>query len=285
MDLCAIDGSNIDDAVRLLCEGFPRQSADFWETGLDRARGCGPDRGTWPLGYLLETNGEPAGVMLTFAGRRRLDSADRRAIVNLSSLYVAPGHRALTPLMLVRVLSDKTAVYTDLTAAPSLSGMLERLGFTSWSHGLALFLWPFLPRSAKRRGRVVLMDEAPPGALHEEERRLLEDHASLGCIPAVLEYDSGWMPLLFRRTTLKRIPAGHLIYAPDRRVVLQYAAAASRFLRRRGMPLLTMDAREEESAGGGFYRAGRVRWFRGDLDPNRIDYAYSELVYLNLPPY
>ncbi len=51
-----------------------------------------------------------------------------------------------------------------------------------------------------------------------------------------------------------------------------------RFLVRRGILFITIDADKELCPGAAFFRPGRPRFVHGPTDRDRLDYAFSELV-------
>lgn len=290
MKLLAIESENEGEALRLLKRGFPKHSRAEFKELIRRTREFMPEDSGWPVGYLFEHENRAIGVMLTLASPRSSGDGREGLVVNLSSWYVEPEHRGLAPMMLFRILKDRTPVYTNLTPLPAVLSMVERLGFTRWNEGVIISTWPWT-WSSPASGSVVPFRRIPADALEPTERTLLADHERMGCVSAALDDGSDIHPLVFfptrlrRSTRYRRVPVGHLIYARNRKTVLSNLRPITSFLLRRGLPLFAMDGDERECQRGAIFRPWGPKAFRGPLTRDRIDFAYSELVYFNLPPY
>lgn len=278
-----IDDDNLGEAIALLVEGFPERSEAFWREGLARAGAFASGDAGWPLGFLLRHKERFAGVLLTFASRARAGAPPQGVVVNLSSWYVQPDLRASAPLMLVRVLERDAALFTDLTPTVQVTGLLQRLGFTQWGEGRVLVSWPQALLAGAGRSAVLPLRDLPADALDPAARRLLDEHERLGCIAAALHDGEAWQPLLFAKRRIRGVPAGYLIHAQSRRQVLVHRRAVTAFLLGRGMAMLCLDADRDERPPGCLFVARPLnKFFRGDLPRDRVDYAYSELVYFDL---
>jgi hypothetical protein len=283
--LLPIADDDISQAVGLLVHGFPRATEAFWRQGIERARDFMPKDTGWPLGYLLDVGKGAAGVILTFPSYRYGEKARPRLVVNLSSWYVAVPHRGVAPMMLIRLLADDAPVYTDLSPSPAVLKILEHLDFTPWNEGVVIASWPQVLAAPGRQSSIQPLSRLPQDALPAKERKILEDHRRLGCLAAALHDGTTYHPLIFLRTRLRGIPVGHLIYAHSRELILANLRPVTAFLLRNGIPLFSMDADRRECPRGAFFRPWGIKAFRGAFSRDRIDFAYSELVYLNLNPY
>lgn len=288
MKLHPITEEKFPEAVDLLCRGFPRRSESFWLKALDRASHFLAKDSGWPLGYLLEQDGAMVGIMLTFASWREAPSGSQTLVVNLSGWYVLPQYIGIAPMMLMRIVADRGATYTDLTPAKSVAKMLVRMGFVPWNECVILLPCPIGLVAGAGAGKVLPFEEVPQGALGGFQRRLLEDHESLGCLVAVLHDGEGYAPLIFRtfrhRTRLGKLPTAHLVYAESREAVLKNLRAISSFLLRSGMLVLFMDGYPSAAPWGSAVRERGVRLFRGSIAEDSVDFAYSELVFQELHP-
>jgi hypothetical protein len=276
-----IDDRNLGQALQILSQGGGRE---FWRRGLERARNSVSPGTGWPLGYLLRQDDQLAGIILTFASRRPAWHGTAPIVVNLSSWYVAPRWRGAALFMLMQLLLGSKHTFTDLTPSKDVVRICRSLKFTEWNEGLLLTTWPqtlALPRQ-RPRSIVVPFREVPKDALDEPSSLLLEDHERLGCLAAALWNGEGWQPLIFLSGRLLRVPCGYLIYATSRREILPHLRAIAAFLLSRGLPLLCMDADKAECPTGTIFLRQRRKFFKGPMPRDRIDYAYSELVYLNL---
>lgn len=285
-----IDRTNIGSAIAILRTGFPDRCEAFWGRGLSRLLDLGWNTAAGvPAGHLLRTDEETVGVILTPATLRRLADGTTRRIVNLSSWYVTPDHRWRALAMLRSVLKLQDAIYTDLTPTPEVSRLLEALGFRRLNRGLLIEPLPLtaaLP--AGEAARITDLHEAPRAAFDSDVLDLLMAHRAVGCVPAAFLDDAGWCPLLFKMSTVRRLPAARLIYCADNRRLARALPAVSRFLLRRGRFILVRDAHQDEPVRRlSAFRPFGLKFAKyADSDSclfaNRTDFAGSELGILDL---
>ncbi|MBV1694765.1 MAG: hypothetical protein KGP27_09935 [Hyphomicrobiales bacterium] len=285
-----IDRTNIDRAIAMLREGFPDRCEAFWGRGLSRLLDLGWNQAAGvPIGHLLLTDNETVGVVLTPATVRRLHDGSMRRIINLSSWYVVPPHRWRALAMLRSVLKLQDAIYTDLTPTPEVRQLLEALGFRQLNRGLLVEPLPLTAALPQRTTATVTdLHDAPRDAFEPELFELLMAHRAVGCIPAALHDVDGWCPLLFKASTLRRLPAARLVYCADNRRLARSFPAVSRFLVRRGRLVLVRDAHQDEPAPrlAAFRPVGLkfAKYADGErhMFSNRTDFAGSELSILDL---
>lgn len=279
LKIVPIDNANRVAAVALLTKGFPEKSEAFWSRGLSLVSEHHARRDLGPIGQLLMKGDDAAGVLLTI--KSRLPETGR-IVVNLSSWYVEPSCRWFAPRMLQMASSSEDELFTDLTPSPEACKLNERLGFatvTDCTLFYALPLTAFRPASARLRP----LADITPDILSAETRNMLEDHARLGCIVAVMEADSRHYPLVFLKTTTRRLPSARLIYCDDRQVAQRHISAIARHLLGHGRLALTMAALEAERKAGGLaiHKSAPIQ-VKGAWNPQFINETYSELVLL--PP-
>jgi hypothetical protein len=285
-----IDRTNVGRAIAMLRQGFPDRCEAFWGRGLSRLLDLGWNRAAGvPIGYLLLTDDETVGVVLTPATVRRGPGGSTRRIINLSSWYVVPPHRWRALGMLRSVLKMHDAIYTDLTPTPEVRQVLLALGFRQLNRGLLVEPLPLT--AALRQGRTVTVTDlakAPRDAFEPDVFEVLTAHREVGCIPAALRDEEGWCPLLFKAATVRRLPAARLVYCGDNRRLARSFPAVSRFLLRRGRLVLVRDVHPDEPAPrlAAFRPVGLkfAKYADGDSDifSNRTDFAGSELSILDL---
>lgn len=266
--------SRCDEAVTLLREGFPATSRAFWERGLERQTALQGD----DLGYVLEAGGQAVGVMLTLRSMRSRPDGTLYPVVNLSSWYVQPAHRWRAVPMLRAIVAESDGLVTDLTASESIYRMNAAVGLSPWSNGMILagiLPWAALPA---RRGASMLSLAQAAALLSPAEAAMLDRHERDGLIAAVLCEEAGICPLLFRPIRRKGVCFAQLIFAGSRRAVIRNLPAVTRFLAGYGILFLSIDGYREDCPRGAFFRPGRQRFWRGVVDRDRLDYAYSELV-------
>jgi hypothetical protein len=232
-----------------------------------------------PIGQLLMKGDDAAGVLLTI--KSRLPDTGT-IIVNLSSWYVEPSCRWFAPRMLQMASSNEDEIFTDLTPSPEACRLNERLGFATVTDCTLFYPLPFAAlRSASARLRPLA--DIKPGILSAETRDMLEDHARLGCIVAVMEAENRHHPLVFLKTTTRRLPSARLIHCDDRQVAQRHISAIARHLLGHGRVALTMAALEGERKAGGLaaHKSAPIQ-VKGVWNPQFINETYSELVLL--PP-
>lgn len=269
-----IGPSQRDEAVALLMEGFPETDRAFWERGLERQAALQNDG----LGYILEAGGRSVGIMLTLRSTRRRPDGTLYPVINLSSWYIQPAHRWRAATMLRSIVAESDGLVSDLTASEPIYRMNAAAGLTPWSNGMILasaLPWAGLPT---RRGARVLSLAQAAAQIDPAEAGLLEWHERDGLIAAVLHEETGACPLLFRPIRRKGLRFAQVILAGSRKAVTRNLPAVTRFLAGRGIMFLSIDAHREDCPPGAIFRPGRQRFWRGVVERDRLDYAYSELV-------
>jgi hypothetical protein len=229
---------------------------------------------------LLMKGDDAVGVLLTI--RSRLPDTDR-TVVNLSSWYVEPSSRWFAPRMLQMATSSDEDIFTDLTPSPEACKLNERLGFATVTNCTLFYPLP-LKAFGPAKARLRPLAEVPQGTLSAATRDMLEDHARFGCIVAVMEADGRHFPLVFLKTTTKRLPSARLIYCEDRQVAQRHISAIARHLLGKGRLAVTIAASDEDRDAGGFviHKSAPIQ-VKGAWNPRFINETYSELVLL--PPW
>lgn len=279
MKIVPIDNGNRAAAVGLLAKGFPEKSEAFWARGLSLIGEHHERRHLGPIGQLLMKGGDVAGVLLTI--RSRLPDTNR-VIVNLSSWYVEPSCRWFAPRMLQMASSAENELFTDLTPSPEARQLNERLGFHTVTNCTLFYPLP-LTTFRPTGGRLHPFTQTTAKTLSSETRDMLEDHARLGCIVAILEAEGRPYPLVFLKTITKKLPSARLIYCEDRQIAQSHLPAIARHLLSKGRLALTMAACEEDRKAAGFaaHKIAPIQ-VKGAWNPRFINETYSELVLL--PP-
>ena len=271
-------------ACRLLAEGFPGRSPDFWAEGLRRLqRHTDNDEAGIALGHLLWQGEEPVGIALSPASRRTGPSGQVRTLINFSSLYVRPEHRWRTALLARAVMADPQAVYTDLTPTPEVQKMLPMLGFAPVNEGTSIELLPVHALRPSPRARVREWRPADPLEPGAPPARTLQHHRELGCVPLVLEHAGGQTLLVYRSRPLRGLRAVRMKYIGSHAVFERHLPALARHLLWRGFAALSWDARGPRRPGLGTLRRPRGVWYaRGDRFDDRTDFIGSELCILGV---
>lgn len=274
-------------ARQALMRGYPGSSEAWWQAGFERTQavpGNAPDQ---PLGMLLHGPTGIAGVVMLYASRRVTALPGSPQLhVNLSSWAMVPESREQAIWFVRRALHEPDAVYSSLTPITATARILKRMKFQTISHQLVLSVTPRLALSASPAAAVsprVLGAAATLGALRDDPiHPALVDHDRLGCVVCSVETHDGLLPLVFRcRLRSLKLPVAELIYTPSVAALCAVVRPLSRFLLRRGFPLMEFEANEDAAIDFRAVRLFRRRLASGPYPKHGIDHLYSELVYLH----
>ncbi len=274
--------SDIGAVIDLLARGFPERGQPYWQRGLARqeARICPPN---YPrFGYLLENDGAPIGVvLLLFAA---FESGGRMVTrCNLSSWYVEPEFRIHASLLISFALRHKEVTYLNISPAEHTWSTVEAQGFRRYSEGQFLAL-AALARSVPGAELTEIRGGQPAQALVGlPEAELLAVHAGYGCVSLVCTTPEGKFPFVFLPFRPKRgrarVPCAQLVYCRDIKDFVRFAGPLGRFLLRRGLLLVTLDANGPiDGLIGTFRKSWGPKYHKGPDLPRLGDLAYTELV-------
>lgn len=276
-------------ARALLLACYPHTPAYLWDRGFARLSAVPAGTADQPLGRLLHGPQGPAGVALLLGSTRPLPGGLQR-VVNGSSWAILPAARERALWMARHGMAELTTTYTALTPIPSAIKLLERIGFEALTHQQVLAWTPRLAwgaNAARSPAQPELLDgaEALLALRDDPLAQALEDHRRLGCLVFALHDPrgaGGWAPLVWRPTRrLRCLPAAELLYTPSQALVAQHARALAARLLRRGYGLLAFDAHQDLVPEFPCTQLFRRRFARCHLQPQGVDYLYSELVYLH----
>jgi hypothetical protein len=256
----------------LLTRGFPDRPRKYWTTALARLTARGAPEGCPELGYLLEADGAPVGVLLLIFSQR-----GDEVRCNISSWYVEPAHRGHAAILAAMATKLKHVTYLNTSPAEHTWPILEAQGYRRYSNGIVVAL-PALQRSGERGARLLAADQ-PPDAPHAPfERDLMLAHAGFGCIGVWCVTPERALPFVFRPRTVKGVvPCAQLIYCNDVADFVRFAGPIGRFLAMRGRPFIVLDANGPIAGLAGRYFAGITpKYFRGPVAPRLGDLAYTE---------
>lgn len=281
----AFDESEFSTAVKLLCEGFPERSADFWRAALQRLQRYGGNQHVQrPLGYFMLDGTTPVGIALTPASPRSHADGSQSCIVNISSWYAREAFRWRAGFMLRSILSNKAHVYTDLTPTPELQQVLPKLGMHAINSGIGLHALPLLFMHPATGAQVRLLDPAEEWPELGPPRAMIEAHRDLDCLPLVLEHSEGQELFICLRSSVRGLPAAQLIFCDDRELLLRHRGALARGLMPLGFAVFICESQDTSSSSTMMFRP-RERWFAtGDHFVNRTDAFASELCIIHNAP-
>ena len=272
-----ISTDDTDGVVNLLTIGFhPARDRDFWVHALKCLSAHPTPPGLPQLGYLLESEGVPVGVILLifsevqFGGKARIQC-------NVSSWYVDPAFRVYGTMLISRALKFKHVTYFNVTAAPHTLTILEAQGYKRYCDGRviaapALSIW-----SRGARVEAITPETRPGEDLPAWEVEMLQTHAGYGCVSVTCRANGQRYPFIFAlRRKLGVVPFAFLIYCRDVAEFVQFAGPLGRFLARRGVPLVILDADGPTPGLVGKYLNRNPKYFRGPDRPRLGNMAYSE---------
>lgn len=282
MQLRTIEKKDWGEATDILMKGFPHRSLTHWANGFRRLENLKDTGLTDRIGYFLEHEGRNIGITLTFRTKRPAARGKLKEFVNLSGWYVDDAFRWYAPRMLSEVLREDGVLFTDLTPIPAIREMLPRLDFRPWNEGVLAASLPQIAGMWRKGARVVTLDRIPDGALLENERKLLEDHEELGCISCAIQSGGQFHPLVLQKKMHKGVPCARVIYAPSRKFLVRHLANVLGFLLRKGIFVIFVECDADECPAGTVFFRRSIKFFKGEIDRDVIDFAYSEMVLLDL---
>ncbi len=275
-----IEDRDIPGVVDCLTRGFPERPRDYWTRGL-AVMARRPRVADYPqFGHLLDAEGGVVGVLLQiYSTRDGVEAAEPRC--NLSSWCVDKKYRGFAHALHMRSLSRREVVHLNISAATHTLPVIKAVGYRRYADGQFVFA-PLLARGGAN-ARVVEFAESGPDAerLSPGDRRLLADHAALGCAVLIGVEDGAARPLVFqwRGIWRGRIPCVHLIYCREMNDLVVFSAALGRYFARRGRFVCVADANGPIAGlAGKFFDGREPRYFKGPSTPRPCDLAYTELV-------
>jgi hypothetical protein len=266
--------ADLDAVSAFLTVGFPIRTRDYWTRGLKRMRVRDLPADHPRFGYMLESDGRQAGVVLLIFSER-----DGGVRCNVSSWYVDPEFRSFAPMLTSAAMKLKHVTYVNTSPAEHTRPILEAKDYVRYSDGQFVALaalsnpgraWrvrPFNPADARHRAF--------------EEAALLQRHADDGCTVLVCETPDGPEPfvLIPRRVLYSPLRLMQMIYCRDTQAFVRCAGPLGRALMKQGAGAVILDANGPLQGLMGLYFPGKApRYFRGPTAPRLNDLAFTEAV-------
>jgi hypothetical protein len=280
-EICDDDLASITE---LLTRGFPERGRDYWLRAIERLRTLATVEPNLKYGYLLESNGSPVGVILMLSSHMEFDGevVKRR---NVSSWYVEPVFRGHAALLSALATKDASYTYVNISPAMQTWPIIEAHGFRSYSSGQ--FLAVAALSKSEVGARMIEVQAGAGGKPSDElamlpEGKLLLDHIGYGCIGLICQARDGAYPFIFVPISIAKGPlkfaGAQLVYCRSIDELVRFAGAIGRFLLRRGMVLIALDANGPVDGLIGSYRTSRgCKYFKGPKPPRLGDLAYTEI--------
>ena len=276
-----IETLDLDRIADLLMRGFAcRRPRNWWIDGLRRLSAREVPEGFPRFGYMLEHEGTPVGALLLIYTARE-DDGGTSIRCNISSWYVERAFRGYAPMLAKVAQRHEHVTYINISAAKWTWPTIEAQGFSAYCDGL-FFSFPALSRPVRgMRVDVVQQGAKAVDSLSEVDIAILTRHAAYGCLSIVCRSaDDRGFPFVLQSMRIKeRIapPAMQLIYCRDVADYVACAGVIGRFLLRRGVITVALDANAHINELIGFYRGRRRRYFKGPQSPRLGDLSDTEL--------
>jgi hypothetical protein len=274
--------NDLDQVIDCLVRGFPSRDRLYWVRALERLSSRRTVDDCPRYGHILTTSGKIVGVVLEIFSRCRHGNVEGIRC-NLSSWCVDPAYRSYAVKMAVSALSRADVTYTTISPDVRTWSAIEALGFRRFCNGQFLFAPALSP--LRRRGAVHEYAEGSREAalLSPNERRLLREHAALGCQSLICVDDNCAFPFVFVRRRMAKglAPGRQLIYCRSIAELAQWAGSIGRLLLRQGAAVCVVDANGPIAGLVGRYRPERnPKYFKGPFPPALGDLSFTELAIL-----
>jgi hypothetical protein len=235
-------------------------------------------------GYFLRQDGGVVGAYLAYYSERPVDGLSEQ-FCNLGAWCVIDGHRHLGIRLLSRLLGQKGYHFTDFSPSGNVVPLNRRLKFTDLDTTTTLVPNVPLPR---RRGdmRVTARPDALLDTLSGEELALYRDHQHAAAAKHLLvSTPREHCYVVFRRDSRKKVRAfGSLLHVSNPELFrAAIGQVSSHLLTRYGIAATLVELRIAggRPASGTLLKTSRPKMFRSEtLNPDKIDYMYSELTCL-----
>jgi hypothetical protein len=181
-------------------------------------------------------------------------------------------------LFISRILKNKDFTYVNVSPAPHTLPIIEVQGFSRYSNGQFYALATSLARSGAPQAKIVPAG-APPGSRFEaHEYDLLQAHAKFGCLSLWCTTPDRAYPFVFRSRLVRGfVPFAQLIYCRNIDEFVRFAGPIGRFLARRGIFFVMIDANGPIPGLVGIYRDRSLpKYYKGPTPPRLGDIAYTE---------
>lgn len=273
-----IEEADFPAVIDCLGRGFPARSRRHWQDAFARMARRPAVDDLPRYGYVLDRTGVIGGVILTLFFRAW--SGEGEAIrCNLSSWAVDEAFRPYAGKLIMTAMRRRDVTYLSITPAPTTLKVTEALRFKRFADGQHVFL----PALARMEPGLRVAEAHPDGAelagLPEHERRLLLEHAALGCDALVCVAGDGAYPFVFRQRRILRgrVPCSQVIYCRSHAELARCAGALGRHFLRKARVLAVVDASASVPGLPGRYFAGvGPKYARGPHAPLPGDLAFTE---------
>ena len=262
--------------IDLLARGFGQAPREHWSRVLSVLAAHHTPEGYPKYGYLLENDGVAVGVLLMIF-TARVDNGVTQVQCCESSYYVDPPFRFYAPLLVKSSHRFNQVTYLNVSAARHTWTVLDTQGYKRIAGSVYCAVPVLCPVDIGQRVRrvgVTFSDQR----LDCAENRLLRQHAGYKCcISVICERDGVIFPFVFVLRRKYGIGFAFLIYCHSQADIVTFAGALGRFLARRLVLLVIIDASESIAGVPGMLLAKYPKYWKGEKAPRVGDLAYTEL--------
>lgn len=273
-----IQTNDANGVIKLLTRGFSMaRDRNFWVRAFKQMSKHPTPAGYPRYGYILESGGEPVGVILLIFTSIDTGSLPTQIQCSVSSWYVDPNFRAFGTMLIACALKHKHVTYFNVTPAPHTWNILTAQGYKLFSAGRVVAI-PAL--SSSPRGSYV---ESVSGVVYEGndlspfEAGILKSHAAYGCISLICHSGGKRYPFVFSvRRRFGVVQFGFLIYCRSLENFVRFSGVLGRHLLLRGIPLVILDANEPVPGLLGKFSNRNPKYFKGPNQPRLGNLSYSD---------
>jgi hypothetical protein len=256
----------------------PRVTADHWASSA---------RVPWAVdkpnsGFMLLEGDTVVGAHLAFYSERGIGGR-RERFCNLGAFCVAPEHRLHSLRLLRALLAQDGYHFTDLSPSGNVVELNRRLNFRTLETAVAAvpnLPWPSWPGHTAVSSDPALLERTLTG----RDLELYRDHATAAAgRHLVLVQGDEWCYVVFRKERRKGLPLfARILYVSRPELLRSMSGPLARHLLLHHGALATFAEErivKHRPRLSFRLRSPRQKMFRSaSLEPNQIDYLYSELV-------
>jgi hypothetical protein len=279
--LAPIEVADVPRVGRFLhAELNARVSADAWAQAMLAGRNDESPN----LGFMLIDRARIVGACLAFYSDRTIAGRTER-FCNLGAWCVTMEHRAQGLRLVRAVLSQPDFHFTDFSPSGNVVALNERLGFRHLDTTTALIPNINVQRS-RAPVRIISDHEKIAAALSGNEKRLFRDHQHAAAARhLVIQVGPDSCYVIVRKDRRKGLPVfASIIFVSDPDVLRRSGGALFRHLLVRQGAVATLAELGVSRWRPPFSRLlsePRPKMFKSPtLDPESIDYLYSELTWV-----